>query len=238
MKEGKEDKPTSTHIGKRANGPSHLLDSRPLAMARSRSTSDFLNSGVLRNREEPPRKTRGPALRPANWSYGTKLKKSQGRIADQDELELWTNADVAHVGFRKPEERIFLDKAEEEITKRNVSHLLTYLMEIDAKSPNENVARNEGVISNSIQTLVAKPESGGEERTSKTPEWREMVKDVQAVDGLEGHEDEKMRDDVNSHQKPLPQLECWSAMLHSLLKGKKKFQHKVPCDSFPFSQTF
>ena len=234
VKEGK-DKPTSTHTRKRVNGLSRFV-SRPLAMSRSTSTSDSLNSGVLKDLEEPPRKTRVPALRPTNWSNGAKLKKSQGRIADQDELELWTDADVAHIGFRKPDELILLDKVEEESTKRNLSHILTCLMGMDAKSSSENVARNEGVISNCVQ--VAMPESVGEKVISKAPEWSKIVKNVQALDGLEVHEDEEMTDGANSLQVPLPQLECWSSTLRSLLKGKKKFQHQVCCNPFPFSQTF
>jgi hypothetical protein len=238
VKEGKADKPISTHSRKRVNGLSGLLVSRPLATSRSTSTSDSLNSGVVKDREEPPKKARGPALRPTNWPYGTKLRKSQGRIADQDELELWTNADVAHIRFRKPDELILLDKVEEESTKRNVSHILTYLIEMEAKGSSENMARNEGVFSNCVETQVATPESAGEQRTSKAPESTKMVKNIQSVDGLEGDEDEEMRDDVNSPQVPLPQLECWSTTLRSLLKGKKKFQHQVCCDPFPSSQTF
>ena len=65
-----------------------------------------------------------------------------------------------------------------------------------------------------------------------------MVKYIQAVDGLEGHEDEEMREDVNLPQLPLLQLEYWSTTLRSLLKEKKNFQHQVCCDPFPFSQTF
>ena len=237
-KEGKEDKSISTLSRKRVNGMSGLLVSRPLAMSRSISTSDSLNSGVLKDRDGPPIKTRGSALRPTNWSYGTKLKKSQGRIADQDELELWTNADVAHIGFRKPDELILLDKVEEESTKRNLSHILTCLMEMEAKSSSENMARNEGVISNCDQTQVATPESVGEKKTFKAPEWTKMVKNIQSVDGLEGQEDEEMRDHVNSPQVPPPQLECWSTTIRSLLKGKKKFQRQVCCDPFPFPQTF
>ena len=235
VKEGKEDKPTSPHSRKRVNGLSGLLGSRPLALSRSTSTSDSLNFGIVKDPEEPVRKTRGPTT---NLSHGTKLRKSQSRIADQEELELWTNADVAHVGFRKPDELILLDKVEEENTKRNVSHILTYLMEMEAKSSSENMARNEGAISNCDKTQVAMPESAGEESTTKAPEGTKMVKNTQAVDGLEGHEDEEMREDVNLPQVPLPQLEYWSTTLRSLLKGKKKFQDQVCCDPFPFSQTF
>ena len=238
VKEGKEDNSTSTHIRKKVNGLSGLLVSRPLAMSQSTSTTDSSNSGVQYREEPPPRKTRGPALRPTNWSYGTKLKKSHGRIADQDELELWTNADVAHIRFRKPDELDLLDKVEEESTKRNVSHILTFLMEMEAKSSGENVARNEGVISNCVQTQIATPKSVVEKRTSIAPEWTKIVKNIRAVDGLEGQEDEEMRDDVNSPQVPLPQLEGWSTTLRSLLKGKKKFQQQVCCDPSPLSQTF
>jgi hypothetical protein len=203
-------------------------------MSRSTSTSDSSNWGILKDREEPPRKIRGLALRPTNR---TKLKKSQGRIADQDELELWTNADVAYIGFRKHDELNLFDEVEEERTKRNVSHILTCLMEMEAKSSSENVARNEGAISNCIQTQVATPETVAEKRTSKAQEWTKMVKNIQAmsVDGLEGQEDEVTRDDANSPQVPLPQLEGWSTTLRSLLKGKKKFQHQVCCDPFPLS---
>ena len=206
VKEGREDKPNSIHSRKRVNGLSGLLVSRPMATSRSTSTSDSLNSGVVKDREESPRKTRGPAPRPTtNWSHGTKLRKSQGRIADQDELELWTNADVAHIGFRKPDELMLFDEVAEESTKKNVSHILTCLMEMEAKSSSENMARNEGEISNYVQNQI-------------------------------GHEDEKMRDDVNSPQVPPPQLECWSTTLRSLLKGKKKFQHQVLLRSlFPCS---
>lgn len=236
VKEGKEDKPTSTHSRKRVNGLSRLLVSRPLAMSSPTLTSDSLNSGVLKDREEPPRKTRRPTLKSTNWPYGTKLKKSQGRIADQDELELWTNADVADIGFKKPDELLLLDKVEEESTKKNVSHILTCLMEMEAKSSSENVARNEGVITNCVQTQVATPESVEEKMTPKALEWTKIDKNIQAVDGLEGHEDEEMRDDVSSLQVPLQQLECWSTTLRSLLKGKKKFQHQVRCDPFSFSK--
>ena len=237
VKEGKEDKPTSPHSRKRVNELSGLLVSRPLAMSRSTSTSDSLNSGVVRDREEPPRKARGPALRPTNRSYGTKLKKSYGRIADQDELELWTNADIAHIGFRKPDELMLFDKVEEESTKKNISHILTSLMEMEAKSSSEDKARNEEEISNCVQTQIATPESV-ENRASEAPESMKKVKNIQAVEGLEGHEDEEVRDDVNSPQVPLPQLECWSTTLRSLLKGKKKFQHQVCCDPFSFLSTF
>ena len=240
VKEGKEDNSTSTHSPsrKRANGLSGFLVSRPLAISSSTSTSDSSNSGVLKDLEELPKKTRGPALRPTNWSYGTKSKKSQGRIADQNELELWTNADVAHVGFRKRDELNLLEKVEEESTKRNVMHILTCLMEMEAKSSSGNVASDEGAISNCVQTQVAIPESVGEKRTSEAPEWMKMVKNIQAMDGLEGQEDKETRDDVNSPQVPLPQLEDWSTTLRSLLKGKKKFQHGVCCDLSPHSQTF
>ena len=230
----KEDEPTSTHSRKRANGLSGLLVSRPLTMSSSSiSTSNSLNTRVLKDREEPSRKIRGLPLRSNNSSYGTKLKKSQGRIADQDELELWTNADVAHIGFRKPDELIMLDKVEEESTKRNVSHTLMYLMEMEAKNANENVARNEGVISNCAPTQEdATPEFVEEKNTSSAPEWTKVVKSVQTVDRLEGQEDEVMKDEVNSTQVPQPQLECWSTTLRSLLKGKKRFQHQVCCDLF------
>ena len=210
VKEGQEGNSTSTQSPsrKRVNGLSGLLVSRPLAMSKSASTSDSSNSGVLK---EPPRKTRGLALRPTNWSYGTKFKKSQGGIADQDELELWTNADVAHIAFRKPDELELLSKVEEESTKRNVSHILTCLMEMEAGGSSENVAENE---------------------------WTKMVKNLHAVDGLEGQKDEKTRDDLNSPQVPLPQLEDWSTTLRSLLKGKKRFQPQVCCDPSPLSLTF
>ena len=201
VNEGKEENSASTHDRKRLNGQSGLLASRPLAMSTSTSISDSSDSGVLKDREEPLRKTRG--------SYGTKLKKSQGRIADQDELELWTNADVAHIGFRKTDELGLLDKLEEESTKRNLSHTLTYLMEMEAMQ-----------------------ETIGQKRTSKAQEWTKMVQN-QAVDGFEGQEDEETGDDVNSPNVPLPQLEDWSTTLRSLLKGKKKFQHQVCCDPFP-----
>ena len=222
VKEGREDKPNSTHSRKKVNGLSGLLVSRPLATSRSTSTSDSLDSGVVKGREESPRKARGPASRPTNWSHGTKLRKSQGRIADQDELELWTNADVAHIGFRKPDELMLFDEVAEESTKKNVSHILTYLMEMEAKSSSENMARNEGEILNCVQTPIAMPDPVWEKRTS--PESTEIH---QAVYELEGHEDEEMRDDMNSPQVPPPQLECWSTTLRSLLKGKKKFQHQV-----------
>ena len=230
---GQEGNSTSTQSPsrKRANGLSGLIVSRPLATSKSASTFDSSNSGVLKNREEPPRKTRGLALRPTNWSYGTKFKKSQGQIADQDELELWTSADVAHIAFRKPDELELLDKVEEENTKRNVSHILTCLMEMEAKGSSENVAGNEGAISNCVQTQVATPE----ERTSKASEWTKIVKNLPAADGLGGQKDEKMRDDLNSPQVPLPQLEDWSTTLRSLLKGKKKFQPQVCCDPSPLS---
>ena len=238
----KVDKPTSTQSRKRVIGLSGLLVPRPLAISSSTSTSDSLNLDVLKDHEEPPRKTRGPALRPSNWSYGTKLKKSQGRIADQDELELWTNADVAHIGFRKPDELILLDEVEEESTKRNVSHVLMCLMEMETKSSSENMARKEGVISNCVLTEeFATPESVWEKNTSIVPEWTKMVRNIQAVDGLEGQEDEEMRDDVNSPPQvpPPPQLECWSTTLRSLLKGKKKFQHQVGfLRSLPFFSRF
>jgi hypothetical protein len=204
VKEGKQENSASTHNRKRVNGQSGLLVSRPLAMSTSTSISDSSNSGVLKDREEPPRKTRG--------SYGTKLKKSQGRIADQDELELWTNADVAHIRFRKPDELDLLDKMEEESTKRNLSHILTCLMEMEAMQ-----------------------ETIGEKKTSKAQEWTKMVQNIQAGDGLKGQEDEETGDDVNSPQVPLPQLQGWSTTLRSLLKGKKKFQHQVCCDPFPLS---
>jgi hypothetical protein len=222
VKEGKEGYSTSTHSRKGINGLSGLLVSRPL----STSTSDFSNSGVLKGREEPTRKARGLALRPTNWSYGTKLK---GRIADEHQLESFTNADVAHIGFRKPDELKLFDQAEEESTKRNVSHLLKCLMEKEAKRSSENVERNEGAISNSVQTQLATTESVGEKRTSGAPER------TLAVDGLEGHEDEETRDDMNSPLVPLPQLEDWSTTLRSLLKGKKRFQHQVCCDSSSLS---
>ena len=225
VKEGKADNSALTPSRKRVNGLSGLLVSRPL----STSTSDSSIS-VLKDREEPPRKTRVLALRSAN---GTKSKKSQSRIADQDELEMWTNADVAHVVFRKPDELNLLDEVEEEITKKNVSHILRYLMEMEAKSSGENVARNEGAISNCVQTQVATPESFGEERTAKASEWTKMDKDIQAVDGLEGQEDEETKDDVDSPQVPPQQLEDWSATLRALLKGKKKFQDQVCRDPSP-----
>ena len=228
VKEGKTDNSTSTHSRKRVNELSGLLVSRPL----STSTSDSSISGVLKDREEPPRKTRVLALRSAN---GTKSKKSQSRIADQDELELWTNADVAHVRFRKPDELNLLGKVEEESTKSNVSHIMRYLMEMEAKSSGENVARNEGAISNCVQTQVATPESFGEKRTAKAPERTKTIKNIQAVDGLEGQEDEETRDDVNSPKVPLQLLEDWSTTLRALLKGKKKFQHQVCCDPSPLS---
>lgn len=142
---------TPTHSRKRANGLSGLLVSRPLVM--SKSTSDSLNSEVLEDRDEPPRKTRGLALRPTDWSYGTKLKKSQGRIADQTELESWTNADIAYIRFRKSDE--LLDEVEES-TRRNVSHILKPLMETEAESPDGNGSRNELTISNCV---LAMPDS-------------------------------------------------------------------------------
>ena len=229
VKEGKEGNLTPTHSRKRVNGLSGLLVSRPVAV--SPSTSDSSNSGVLKDREGLPRKTRGLTFR---------TKKSQGHIANQDELELWTNADVAHIGFRKPDELRLLDIAEEESTQRNISHTLTFLMEMDseAERSSENVARNEGAISNCVQTQAAVPESAREKRTSKEPEWTKMIKSIQAVDGLERQEDEETRDNVNSPPRvPLPQLEDWSTTLRSLLKGKKKFQYQVCCDPSPLSQT-
>ena len=213
VKEGKEGNLTPTHSRKRANILSGLLVSGPLAM--SAPTSDSSNSGVLKDRQELPRKTRGLTFR---------TKKSQGQIANQDELELWTNADVAHIGFRKPDELKLLDVVEEESTKRNISHILTCLMEMEAESSSDNVARNEGAISNRVHTQVATPNSAGEKSTYKALEWTEMVKNT--------------RDDVNSPQVPLPQLEDWSTTLRSLLKGKKRFQHQVCCDPSPPSQTF
>ena len=232
VKEGKEGNSPSTHSRKRANGLSGLLVSRPLGMSRSTSTTDSLNSRVLKDHEEPPRKIRGLAFRPTNWSYGTLLKKKlRGRIADQDQLELWTDTDVAHNGFRKPDELKLLEKVEEESTKRNVSHILTCLMEIEAGRSSENVARNEGAISNyCVQTRVATAESVGEKRVCKAPERTKMVKNIWAVRGLEGQKDEETRDDVNSLQVPLSQLKDWSTTLRSLSKGKKKFQHQVCCD--------
>ena len=229
VKEGKEGDSTSTHSRRRVNGLSGLLVSRPLEMSKSASTSDFSNLGVLKDREEPPRKTRGLAFRTTNWSYGTKSRKSQGRIADQDELELWTNADVASIGFRKPDKLRLLEKLEEESTKRNVSHILTCLMEMEAGGPSENVAGNEGVMLDCIQAQIVTPESVGEKRTSKGPECSKMVKNFQAVDGLKGQEDEETGVDVNSPQVPLPQLEDWSTTVRSLLKGKKNFQRQVCC---------
>ena len=233
VKEGKEGNSPSTHSRKRANGPSGLLVSRPLAMSRSASTSDSLNSGVLKDHEEPPRNIRGLAFRPSNWSYGTKLKKKpQGRIADQDQLELWTDADVAHIGFRKPDELKLLEKVEEESTKKNVSHVLTCLMEMEVESSSENMSRNEGAISNyCVQTRVAMAESVGEKRSYKAPERMKMVENIQAEDGLESQKEEETKD-MSSLQVPLWQLEDWSTTLRSLLKGKKRFQHQVCCDSF------
>ena len=65
-----------------------------------------------------------------------------------------------------------------------------------------------------------------------------------SIDNDQGHqEDEETRNDLNSphEQVPLPHLEDWSTTLHSLIKGKKKFQHQVCCDSSLFlflSKTF
>jgi len=156
VKEEKESS-FSTHSRKRTNGLSGLLVPRPLAMPESTSTSDSLYPEALNDREEPPRKTRGLALRPSNSSYGAKSKKSQGHKIDQDELELWTNADVAHVTFRKSDDLRLPDEAEEENAKRGANHILTYLMETE--SSNEDVARNEGTMTNSIQNQVAMPDT-------------------------------------------------------------------------------
>ena len=109
--------------------------------------------------DEPPRKTRGLALRPANWSNGTKSKKSQGYVANQDELESWTNADIAFIGFRKPDELKVFEEVEEESAKTNLTHILKSLMEMEAQSSGENVARNERIISNCVQNPVAIPDS-------------------------------------------------------------------------------
>ena len=89
---------------------------------------------------------------------------------------------------------------------------------------------------------------------SNTPEWSEMVKDIRAVEELEGamtsdiereqvenalnsyhqsidkdedREEEERKYDANSLQVPLPQLEYHLTILRSLIKGKKKFQHQV-----------
>ena len=141
-------------LQKRTNELSGFLNPRPLAMSKSTSTSNSLNSGPFKDREEPPRKR--TALRPTNPSYnGTKLKKSQGRKADQDELELWTNADVAYVRFRKPGELRLLEEAEEENVKRNVRPILTCLMEMDTKSSNENATRNEETRSENQAAIAA-----------------------------------------------------------------------------------
>jgi hypothetical protein len=53
-----------------------------------------------------------------------------------------------------------------------------------------------------------------------------------SIDNDEGRNDEETRDNLNSphEQVPLPHLEDWSTALHSLIKGKKKFQHQVCCD--------
>lgn len=130
-----------------------LPDPRPLAMSKSTSTSNSLKSAAFKDREEPPRKRL--ALRPTNSLHGAKLKKSQGRKANQDELELWTNADVAHVRFRKPDELRLLEEAEEENAKRNVRPILTCLMEMDIKSSNKNVTRNGETLSKNQIAIAA-----------------------------------------------------------------------------------
>lgn len=155
VKEGNS-APALTHNRKRANELSGLLLSRPLAMSKSTSIADSSYSEVLKDRDEPPRKTRGPALRPTNSSYGTKLKKPQSYIADQDELESWTNADIARVGFRSPDETRVLEEVEEENVKRNVRCTFKSLMETDIEGSNDNVARNEWTFSN---YAVAMPDS-------------------------------------------------------------------------------
>jgi hypothetical protein len=138
----------STPTRKKLNGLCGLVVPRPLAMSKSTSTSDSLNSGVLKDLS---RKTRGQA-------HGTNSKKSsQGYVADQHELESWTNADIAHTTFRKPDELKVLCELEEQDTKRNVSHIFKSFMETE--SSNRNVARNEGIILNCIQNPVAIPDS-------------------------------------------------------------------------------
>jgi hypothetical protein len=143
---------------KKLDGLCGLVVSRPLAMSKSTLSSDSLNSGVLKDHTaEPSGKTRGQALlqdKPTNWPYGTRSKKY---VADQDELESWTNADIAHITFRKPDELKVLCELEEQNTKKNVSHIFKSFMETE--SSNRNVARNEGIISSRIQNPVAIPDS-------------------------------------------------------------------------------
>lgn len=150
----KEETSNFTPSRKRTNG---LLAPRPSEMSKSTSTSDSINSEALKDCKEPPRKSRGLGLRPTDSSSGAKLKKSQNRIANQDELELWTNADVAHITFRRPDGLI--DKFNEEYTRRSVSYILTSLTEMEAERSNEDVARNERTMSNGAQNQVAMPES-------------------------------------------------------------------------------
>lgn len=148
--------PTPTR--KKLNGLYGLAISRPLAMSKSTSTSDSLNSGVHKDHTEPHRTTRGQALvqdKPTNWSHGTRSKK--GYVADQDELESWTSADIAHTTFRKPDELKALCELEEQNTKRNVSHIFKSFM--GTEGSNGNVARNEWKNSNCIQIPIAIPDS-------------------------------------------------------------------------------
>jgi len=142
--------PIPISLRKRTNGLSNPLVPRPLTMSKSTSTSNSVNS---KDRGEPPRKR--ATLRPTSSSYGAKLKKSQGRKADQDELERWTNANVAHVRFRKPDELRLLEEVEEENVKRNVRPILTCLMEMDINSSNENVPRNEETLSKNRAAIAA-----------------------------------------------------------------------------------
>ena len=142
----------STHSRKRTNGLYGLLVPRALTVSKSTSSSDSLKSV----REEPPRKTRGLGL--TKLSHGTKSKKSQGRQANQDELEVWTNTDVAHIRFREPDELKLLDEMEEEIAKRNVAHILACLIKINPENSNENVASNETIL-NDVQNQAAIPDS-------------------------------------------------------------------------------
>lgn len=237
----------TSHSRKRTYGLDGTLVPRPLAMSKSTSTSDFSNSEAFKDPEEPPRKTRGLALRPTNaTSYGGKSKKSLGREADQSELELWTNADVARVRFMKPDELRLHEKGEEENVKRNVSCILASLMEME-----EDVARDQRKISKGVQNQVAMPassvytrcddlveeifgpDSGNRGMTLHKPRMNAPNSHRSSVDNDGDKEDEEMRYDTNSLQVPLAQLEDWSIALRSLIKGKKRFQDQVCWDLFP-----
>lgn len=237
----------TSHSRKRTHGLSAgILVPRPLAMSKSTSTSDFSNSEAFKDPEEPPRKTRGLALRSTNPSYGAKLKKSLGREADQSEFELWTNADVARVRFMKPDELRLHDEGEEENMKRNVSYILASLMEME-----EDVARNQRKISKGVQNQVAMPassiytrcddlveeifgpDSGNRGMTLHKPRMNAPNSHRSSIDNDGDKEDEEMRYDTNSLQVPLAQLEEWSIALRSLIKGKKRFQDQVCWDLSP-----